>query len=162
MNSRSGFSITPAHIAGLVVGEGCFYTESRPDEKYTLGWRIRPAFCMEMRADDIGALECVREQLGCGHIYHLDFGRYKGYADRSWHPHAKYRVTRLVDLYGKVVPYFRRHQLFGRKATAFGLFAEIVEGLYQRAHRTEQGLEEMRRLAQLLADHNVRGAVGKP
>src|SRR5918992_1771775 len=86
---RHEWEITPAHVAGLVVGEGCFYAESRKDPKYLSGWRIRPAFCLEMRADDRAALDIVRAQLDCGRVYKLDFGRYGGYEDRGWKPHAK-------------------------------------------------------------------------
>ena len=68
-------AITPENISGLVVGEGCFYAESAPDPKYRSGWRIRPAFCIEMRHDELEVLEAVREALGCGGIYRLDFGR---------------------------------------------------------------------------------------
>jgi len=75
--------MTPDNMAGLVVGEGCFYTESRPDGKYRLGWRIRPGFCIEMRNDDRDVLEQVREHMRCGSIYTLDFGRYRGYESRG-------------------------------------------------------------------------------
>ena len=151
-------SLTPDHVVGLVVGEGCFYVESAPDSKYRLGWRIRPAFCMELRHDDREALEGVSALLRCGSIYDLDFGRYEGYRDKGWQPHVKYRVTRLDDLAGKVVPFFRRHPLFGRKRIAFEVFAEIVEILARRDHRTAAGLEKAKRTAQRLRAHNARGS----
>ncbi len=151
-------SPTPGHICGLVVGEGCFYAESAADPKYRLGWRIRPAFCIEMRYDDRPVLEAVKRSLGCGEIYELDFGRYRGYEARGWHPHVKYRVSRIVDLHEKVVPFFRKHGLFGRKAEAFEIFASIVEILYGKEHRTRRGLEGARQLAARLKNHNARSA----
>ena len=51
--------MTPENLAGLVVGEGCFYAESVSDRKYRSGWRIQPAFCIEMRHDDRAVLEEV-------------------------------------------------------------------------------------------------------
>src|SRR5918992_3682210 len=117
-------TVTPEHVAGLVVGEGCFYAESGRDKKYRSGWRIRPAFCIEMRHDDREVLEYVRDHLGCGAIYDLDFGRYRGYESKGWKPHVKYRVSNLADLHGKVVPFFRSRALFGRKRRAFELFSE--------------------------------------
>jgi hypothetical protein len=45
-------NLLPEHISGLVVGEGCFYAESC-DPKYRSGWRIRPAFCIEMRHESV-------------------------------------------------------------------------------------------------------------
>jgi len=154
---RHEWGITPAHVAGLVVGEGCFYAESGEDPKYLSGWRIRPAFCLEMRADDRAALELVQAQLNCGHLYDLDFGRYEGYEERGWKAHVKYRVTRLSDLHDKVVPFFSQHRLFGRKREAFELFAELVQLMYRKAHLESTGLFEAKALAARLAEHNRRG-----
>ena len=153
--------ITPENIAGLVVGEGCFYAESAPDPKYRSGWRIRPGFCVEMRADERSVLEAIRDHLRCGSIYVLDFGRYKGYEGRGWHPHVKYRVTRLADLAGQVVPFFSEYPLFGRKARAFVIFSELVRLLEAGAHREHPGLFRGRALAAALAEHNARGLAKK-
>ena|SRR5579862_595930 len=149
--------MTPENVAGLVVGEGCFYVESKADPKYKSGWRVRPAFCVEMRHDDREVLEGIRSHLDCGSIYDLDFGRYKGYESKKWKPHVKYRVGNLADMRDKVVPFFRRYPLFGRKRTAFELCAEIVELLHAKEHLTPKGLEKVRVLAGLLTEHNKRG-----
>ena len=105
--------ITPENVAGLVVGEGCFYAENAPDPKYRSGWRIRPSFCIEMRFDEREVLEEVRRHLGCGTIYELDFGRYRGYEDRGWHPHVKFRVGNLRDLSTKVIPFLFTVKMIG-------------------------------------------------
>lgn len=120
------WAITPENIAGLVVGEGCFYAENVADRKYRSGWRIRPGFCIEMRYGERPILEAVLHELDCGALYDLDFGRYKGYEDKGWAPHVKYRVTRIEDLRCKIVPFFRTYPLFGRKAESFRLFAVLV------------------------------------
>lgn len=151
--------MTPDNLAGLVVGEGCFYVESAPDSKYRSGWRIRPAFCVEMRHDEREVLEEVRAQLQCGAVYDLDFGRYRGYEAKGWQPHVKYRVGSVADMYSKVVPFFRRHQLFGRKRRAFELFAELVELLAGHRHLRPEGLERAKDLARQLAEHNRKGLV---
>lgn len=149
--------ITPKHLAGLVVGEGCFYVESCADPKYRSGWRIRPAFCVEMRADEIEVLEALQRELGCGGIYHLDFGRYRGYRTKDWQPHAKFRVSNTADLVSKVLPFFEEHGLFGRKRRAFELFAQIVRALDRKEHLHEDGLLQIRATADQLRQHNHRG-----
>jgi hypothetical protein len=151
------YQVTPDHIAGLVVGEGCFYVESGADSKYRSGWRIRPAFCIEMRHDDKEVLEAVQLALGCGSIYDLDFGRYRGHESKEWHPHVKYRVSNLADLHGKVVPFFQEHPLFGRKRTSFELFAELVEMKTQGEHLDDEGLARAKALAKQLTGHNKKG-----
>jgi hypothetical protein len=150
--------ISPANVAGLVVGEGCFYAESCADPKYRLGWRVRPAFCIEMRADERDVLEEVRRHLGCGQIYELDFGRYRGYEMKNWHKHAKLRVSSVRDLQEGVVPFFKANSLFGRKRAAFEIFSELVELLHAKQHRDCDGLARAKDLAHRLALHNARGA----
>lgn len=149
--------ITPENVAGLVVGEGCFYVESCPDPKYRLGWRIRPGFCIEMRVDEEPVLEAVRDLLGCGGVYRLDFGRYRGYEAKGWRQHAKYRVTRQVDLRERVVPFFTRYRLFGSKAKAFEHFSHLVRLVSEGAHRTPSGLLIAKVVALKLKEHNARG-----
>lgn len=149
--------MTPQNVTGLVVGEGCFYVESTQDHKYRSGWRIRPAFCIEMRHDDREVLEGVLAHLQCGQIYELDFGRYRGYESKGWKPHVKYRVSNLADLHSKVVPFFRRHHLFGRKRRAFELFAQIVELKARKEHLEPQGLEKAKELSRQLTEHNTKG-----
>ena len=151
--------ISPEHVAGLVVGEGCFYVESVPDPKYRLGWRLRPAFCIEMRADERPVLDTVRELIGCGRVYELDFGRYRGYEKKGWVPHVKYRVGSIKDLERFVVPFFEAHRLFGRKAVAFEHFSSLVTLLASGAHRSPEGLRRGKILAVKLTNHNKRGRV---
>jgi hypothetical protein len=110
-----------------------------------------------MRCDDREVLEEVKSHLGCGSIYELDFGRYKGYEAKGWRPHVKYRVSRLADLHDKVIPFFREHQLFGRKRTAFELFAQLVEMMHDREHLTHEGLVKAKDLARCLTEYNKKG-----
>jgi hypothetical protein len=156
------WAITPENVAGLVVGEGCFYAESAADPKYKLGWRIRPGFCIEMRFDERPVLEAVKAHLACGAIYDLDFGRYKGYEGRGWHPHVKYRVTKIGELAENVVPFFSTYPLFGRKQEAFLLFADLVGLLAERHHREAPGLATAKQLAARLRTHNARGVDAGP
>jgi LAGLIDADG DNA endonuclease family protein len=149
--------LVPEHISGLVVGEGCFYAESCADPKYRSGWRIRPAFCIEMRHEEREVLEEVARQLGCGRIYDLDFGRYRGYETKGWESHVKLRVSNLSDLHELILPFFRKHELFGRKRMAFDTFAELVELLHARKHLTPSGLKDCKAVAAHLAEHNRRG-----
>lgn len=154
-------AITPQHVCGLVVGEGCFYVESAKDPGYRSGWRIRPAFCVEMRLDERPVLEAIRDLLGCGQVYVLDFARYRGYEARGWHPHAKFRVSNVRDLHDRVVPFFAEHGLFGRKRSAFEIFRRLVALVYARRHLTPDGLAHAKALAADLAKHNQRGR-GQP
>jgi len=136
-------NISPENISGFVVGEGCFYVEFGGDKKYKLGYRVRPAFCIEVRHDDRDILEVVRSHLECGNIYELDFGRYKGYERKKWTPHVKYRVSNFDDINKKVVPFFKRYPLFGKKKLSFERFCNIVNMMEQKAHLNNEGLKRI-------------------
>ena len=157
---RADEGVSPQHVCGLVVGEGCVYAESVRDPRYRLGWRVRPAFCIEMRRDEEPVLAAVRDLLGCGGVYHLDFGRYRGYRDRGWQRYAKFRVSSVRQLHERVVPFFDGYRLFGRKKVAFEIFTPLVALVYERRHLTPAGLAEAKDLAEQLARHNERGKAG--
>lgn len=147
----------PESISGYVTGEGCFYVESGYDKKYRLRHRIRPAFCIEVRESDREILEAIKETLDCGNLYKLDFGRYKGYEDKNWKPHAKLRVSNFKDISQKVVPFFEKHQLFGSKQKAFEVFREVVRRMGREEHLKKDTLEEVKSLVKKLNSLNKKG-----
>lgn len=149
--------ISPENISGFVVGEGCFYVESGKDPKYKLGYRVRAAFCIELREDDQEILEAVQKTLGCGNIYHLDFGRYKGYSKKGWKPHVKYRVSNQTDLIQRIIPFFEQYPLFGKKLKSFKIFTRIVDKIGNKEHLTPDGLEEIELLVSELKALNKKG-----
>lgn len=149
--------ISPENVSGFVVGEGCFYVESGYDPKYKLKHRIRPAFCIEVKAEDREILEAIKKILGCGKVYDLDFGRYQEYQKKKWKPHVKYRVSNQKDIREKVIPFFEKYPLFGRKKGAFQIFKKIVKGLEEGKHKFPEGLEELKALSNQLKAVNKKG-----
>ena len=149
--------MSPENVSGYVTGEGCFYAESGYDPKYKLKHRIRLAFCVEVRADDRVLLDMVKKQLGCGNVYSLDFGRYKGYEDKKWRPHSKLRVSNFEDLYNKVIPFFEQHNLFGVKKQAFDIFCKIAEAIKNKEHIEEKSLTRVKDLVNQLHAINKKG-----
>lgn len=150
-------AIPPESISGYVTGEGCFYAESGRDPKYRLGHRIRLAFCIEVKESDRGILQSIQQSLGCGNIYSLDFGRYKGYEQKNWHPHVKYRVSNFNDIWGKVIPFFTKYPLYGGKKQAFEVFVEIARRLHRGEHLTYEGLERLKGIVNQLKALNKKG-----
>jgi hypothetical protein len=149
--------LAPEFISGFVSGEGCFYVESGFDKKYKLKHRIRPAFSIEVSADDRELIELIQKQLNCGNIYDLDFGRYKGYESKGWKPHVKYRVSNIKDISEKIVPFFKQYPPHGKKNKSFEVFCEIVEGIIKREHISEETLPYLKEKAKLLNSLNKRG-----
>lgn len=149
--------IPPESISGYVTGEGCFYAESGSDPKYRLGHRIRLVFCIEVKESDREILEGIKQTLGCGNIYSLDFGRYKGYEDKKWHRYVKYRVSNFNDIWTKIIPFFKKYSLYGTKKKAFEIYCIIAEKIFQRRHITYVGLEQIKVLVNQLNALNKKG-----
>ena len=150
-------NLPPESISGYVTGEGCFYAESGYDPKYKLEHRIRLAFCIEVKESDREILEGIKQSLGCGNIYSLDFGRYKGYEKKNWHRHVKYRVSNFQDIWNKVIPFFKKYPLYGTKQKVFQIYCEIAKRMYERRHITYEGLQQIKVLVSQLKALNKKG-----
>src|SRR3989338_900994 len=126
--------ISPENISGFVVGEGCFYVEYGKDSKYKLGWRVRPSFMIELAEDDEPVLQAIKNIIGCGTVYGLDYGRYEKYRVKNWKRHVRYKVSNIADIADKLVPFFEKYPLFGKKERAFSLFKQIVRQVLDKKH----------------------------
>ena len=115
-------TISPENISGFVVGEGCFYVEFGKDGKYKTKLRVRPAFVIELAFDDEPILQSIKQIIGCGTVYNLDFGRYQNYREKNWKSHVRYKVSNITDITTKLIPFFEKYPLFGKKEKAFLLF----------------------------------------
>ena len=69
----------------------------------------------------------------------------------------KYRVSNFGDISKKVVPFFKRYSLFGKKRVSFELFSQIVELMKQQAHLDESGLQKIISLVNELKTLNKKG-----
>ena len=149
--------ISPENISGFVVGEGCFYVEFGKDVKYKLQTRVRPSFAIEVAEDDKVVLDSIKEIIGCGTVYGLDFGRYQSYKEKNWKKHVRYKVSNITDIAEKLIPFFEKHQLFGKKEKAFNIFRLIVQKVLDKKHLDKEGLVEISELVDQLHSVNKRG-----
>lgn len=149
--------ISPENISGFVVGEGCFYVEYGKDPKYKLGLRVRPSFIIEVAEDDEPVLQAIKDIIGCGTVYGLDYGRYEKYRAKNWKRHVRYKVSNIADIAAKLVPFFEKHPLFGKKEKAFSLFKQIVRQVLDKKHLDKDGLLEISQLVDQLHSVNKRG-----
>ena len=149
--------ISPENISGFVVGEGCFYVEFGKDIKYLLGTRVRPSFVIELAEDDKDILDAIQKMIGCGTVYLVDFGRYQTYYKKNWKRHVRYKVSNITDIAKKLIPFFKKYPLFGKKAKAFFFFERISEMVVLKKHLTSEGLKEISELVQQLHLVNKRG-----
>lgn len=129
--------LNPWYIVGFVDGEGCFaITFSKHKTKR---WKVDPQliFEIELRGDDRPILEQIQERFGCGRIYHLAYTRY------GWMPHAKYAVKGSRDIIKKIIPFFKKYPLQGKKRKDFEKFCQAAEIFKKKRHLTEEGIQEL-------------------
>jgi len=147
----------PEFISGLVTGEGCFYADSGFDQKYKNKYRLRLFFEIEMRADESNLLDEVRNHLRCGNLYYLNFGRYKGYEQKNWRDHIKYRVSSFEDIALKVIPFFEIYRLYGTKLKSFELFRSLATYIEEKKHLDSNYILEIKNIVTQLQSNNKKG-----
>jgi hypothetical protein len=97
-------------------------------------------FEIEMIIDDRPLLTKLQESLQCGQIYQLNYERY------SWRPHVKFAVKKFDDIQNRIIPFFKRYQLKGKKRKDFNLFCLAANVFEKKGHLTEKGLRELREI----------------
>jgi len=99
-------------LSGFALGEGSFMLVCRRRGDYSRKWKISAAFNVSQQ--DLEPLELFRETLGCGSLRRAGNG--------GWY----WEVNRLSEISGRVVPFFERFPLVGRKQRDFELFKSAV------------------------------------
>ncbi len=115
------------YIAGFVDGEGCFALTLRRDVRHERGKRtgVKPVyfywksqFVIVLRNDDRQLLEKIKQTLGCGSI-------------TLTYNNVRYEVTNLDDLKHKIIPFFEKYNLYGKKMNDFLLWRKAIDILYK-------------------------------
>ncbi len=134
MNSK----LNPYYLVGLVDGEGCFCVSFNNHKSHRL-IEVRLLFEIELREDDKEILERVKETLGCGNIYYLNYKRYQ-----KWRPHYKYKVSNLKDITEKIIPFFTTYPLQAKKKESFNKFSEVAKLMLRKSHLSEEGIQHIK------------------
>jgi hypothetical protein len=99
-------------LSGFALGEASFMLVCRSRSDYGRSWKISAAFNVSQH--DRTPLELFKETLGCGSFRKAGNG--------GWY----WEVNRLADIQQRVVPFFERFPLVGRKVHDFERFREAV------------------------------------
>jgi hypothetical protein len=126
-------------LSGFALGEASFMLVCRPRGDYERKWKVSAAFNVSQK--DLEPLELFRDTLGCGTIRKAGNG--------GWY----WEVNRLSDIASRVVPFFDRFPLVGKKAKDFQRFRSAVELL----SRGSLGEADYRAVIELREQMNGRG-----
>lgn len=132
--------LDPWYVSGLVEGEGCFCITLAKHKTTKTHYDPRLLFEVEMIIDDLPLLEGLREFLGCGKIYILNYERY------GWRPHAKFAVKSLKEIQGKVIPFFLKYPLQGKKKKDFDYFCTASQMFSNKEHLKLQGIKKLKKI----------------
>jgi hypothetical protein len=130
--------LNPWYITGLIEGEGCFCITISKHKTKKLGFDPRLMFEVEMIIEDKLLLEKLQKSLDCGQIYVLNYERY------GWRPHVKYAVKNVVDIQEKIIPFFKKYKLNGKKKKDFIFFCHAARMFSKGEHLTLKGINKLR------------------
>jgi hypothetical protein len=99
-------------LSGFALGEASFMLVCRRRDDYGRKWKVSAAFNVSQK--DRVPLELFSDTLGCGSIRRA--------GNDGWY----WEVNRLSEIAGRVVPFFDRFTLVGRKADDYALFRSAV------------------------------------
>ena len=122
-------------IVGFVDGEGCFHVGINPHKEMTAGFQVLPEFTVVQHERDVQVLHALKDYFGCGVVR-------RNHGDRM-----AYRVRGIKHLLERIIPFFLKHSLKTRKNVEFNKFRRILLKMEAGDHLTQEGIEEVRRIA---------------
>lgn len=146
--------LPPDYVCGFVDGEGCFTIVISKHKQKKLGLDARLHFEIELRDDDEEILRSIQETLDCGRIYHLNYQKY------GWHPHVELKVSSIKDLQHKLIPFFRKYHLRGKKRHSFELFTQAAEIFYSKMHLTTEGIQQLYKIREKMNKYSKKNIKG--
>lgn len=108
--------ITGDYIAGFVDGEGCFSLSYRKDKGKYFYWKV--LFAIVLRKDDKEIIKKIHKFLNCGN--YILIGEY-----------VRYQIAEVELLVNKIIPFFEKYPLIGKKGNDFKLWKEAVLIIYR-------------------------------
>lgn len=123
-------------ICGFTDGEGCFSVSFNKREELKTKIEVRPSFSISQKSNSLSSLEQIKNYFQCGGIrYSKSDGCYK------------YEVRSLSDLNEKIIPFFKKYDLFTAKKNDFEKFGEICSEMKRSNHLNISGLKKIIGLA---------------
>lgn len=84
-------------------------------------------------------MESIVHNLDCGQV------RKRKYIENKDNC-VDYMVTKFSDIDQKIIPFFSKYKIFGVKSEDFNDWLKVGELIKNKAHLTDTGLEEIKRI----------------
>ena len=89
-------------------------------------------------------MELIQKRLDCGRIVELNYERY------GWKPHVKFVVRKQNDILYKIIPFFKKFPLKGKKGKDFELFCQAAEIFRKKDHLTDEGINRLLKIREFM------------
>lgn len=127
--------LDPQWLAGFTSAEGCFLV-SIYNSKTNSGVAVKLIFQITQHIKDELLLKSFIEFFSdrqCGNIV----------KDRETY---HYRVTKFIDIYEIIIPFFKKYPITGVKSKDFQDFCVVADLMKEKKHLTPEGLEQIRNI----------------
>ena len=123
--------LEPYWLAGFTSAEGCFILSINNASDRKAGAQVRLAFDITQHQRDEQLIRSLVEFFGCGDVY----------KNREA---FRYLVYKLSDLNEKIIPFFIKYPVQGKKLLDFQDWCKVAEMMKEKKHLTIEGLNEIR------------------
>ena len=137
-------NLDAAWITGFVDGEGCFHIGISKHPEMTLGYQVLPEFTVVQHERDVQLLYALKAYFGCGVVR-------SNHGDRM-----AFRVRGQENLLQRIMPFFEKHELKSKKRQDFIKFRRVLLLMEHGAHLTEEGLGQIREIADEMNRKSVK------
>lgn len=126
------FGMWMAGFTNKVRGDGSFFVNIFKSSHHKVGYQIRLEFEIAQHIRDELLMESFTSFFNCGII------------SRYSEDMVKFRCTKFSDISEKIIPFFKEYLPEGIKTLDFQDFCKVAELLENKAHLTEEGLNQIR------------------
>lgn len=130
----------PNWLVGFTSGEGCFAVRVFGSTHHQTGYQVQLRFQITQQDRDLELMESIIKYLNCGVI-----------SKRG--DVVDFHVTKFTDITEKIIPFFAKYPILGVKKANYEDFCKVAELMKEKAHLTEEGLEQIRKIKDGMNSH---------
>lgn len=120
-------------LAGFFSGDGCFYIKTWKNKESKTVYRVGLQVFVTQHIKEKLLFKKLINILGYGKIF--DYRK-----DNA----ITLNISNFKDIYEKVIPIFKKHEIRGLKSKDFKDFSKAAEIINSKKHLTKEGLEEIK------------------
>lgn len=138
-----GAILEPQWVAGFTDGEGCFFVNISKAPRSRWGYQIQLRFSIPQHIRDLKLMESLILILVPSPRRGDDCGKVMPKSNGSA---VEFIVTKFSDIESKIIPFFDKYPLEGKKLLDFKDFCVVASLMKDKHHFTKEGLEQIKEI----------------